>query len=130
MLNLKKLLTMLLTTTSANPSSYESNWEAYGSDQVPTFTKVGRVVMFTGAFKPKAAVTIGTTVVKVATIPVGYRPTKTILVRCQGSNLMTFTGRFQANGSVTVERLTTPTSGSYQTAQAGYWFPITATWIL
>lgn len=73
------------TTPATATSSYETGFTNYTTGSVPTFVKVGRVVMVYGQAKPTSTITGGTTNVKMFTIPAGYRPASPVTVLQQAS---------------------------------------------
>ena len=73
------------TTPASATGSYETGFTNYTTGSVPTFVKVGRVVMVYGQAKPTSTITGGTTNVKMFTIPAGYRPASPVTVLQQAS---------------------------------------------
>lgn len=70
------------TTTS----SYETGFTNYTTGSVPTFVKVGRVVMVYGQAKPTSTIQGGTTGYQMFSIPAGYRPASRVMMLQQASS--------------------------------------------
>ena len=100
--------------------------ESYGGDWVPTLKKCGKVVQFSGAFKPKAQVAAGATL-SVGTIPVGFRPSSRVLVLCQGSNFAIWNLDIFTNGSIRANRYRTGSTA--EDMQTTNWLVFNTTWI-
>ena len=82
------------TTTS----SYETGFTNYTTGSVPTFIKIGRVVMLSGQAKPTSTITGGTTGYQMFSIPAGYRPASRVMMLQQASSariwLLTLQGSY------------------------------------
>lgn len=73
------------TTPATATGSYATGFTNYTTGSVPTFVKVGRVVMVYGQAKPTSTITGGSTNVQMFTIPAGYRPAGRVTVLQQAS---------------------------------------------
>lgn len=74
------------TTPATTTSSYETGFTNYTTGSVPTFIKIGRVVMLSGQAKPTSTIQGGTTALQMFAIPAGYRPASRVLVLQQASS--------------------------------------------
>ena len=74
------------TTPATTTSSYETGFTNYTTGSVPTFVKIGRVVMLSGQAKPTSTITGGTTQLQMFAIPTGYKPASRVLMLQQASS--------------------------------------------
>lgn len=98
-----------------------SNFTYYGSDTVPKYRKVGKMVEVIGAVKSKSAIAGSTTQYTIFTLPQGYRPSTPIVGICQGSGTNIWTLRIDTNGVVSFERYRSGTS--YAATSTSTWLP-------
>lgn len=94
--------------------------------QTPVYRKVGKMVQVTGAVTPTAEITASQTT-KIATLPVGFRPSHDVNVLCQGSGMNKWLVAIQPSGAVNVERYGT-TSNSAIPLNA--WLPFNVTFFV
>lgn len=114
--------------------TYESGWEDYQTDSTPIVRRQGRVVYMRGIVKPTATTTLGTTSVKIGTIPTGYRPSELVYQLCQGSGTSIYFLQINSSGEVFIGRLrdVANSNGTYTdgTTTAYSWFPFSVSWII
>lgn len=136
MLNLKKLLTKILQTITRTSATctIASGWQNYSSGTAnnPIVIKQGNVVHFSWVCKPTATTTLNTTLVKVCTIPSGYRPIRVVNTVCQGSGTSFFYMAIDIDGSVYIARYRDigGANGTYYQGMTSYWYPLSATWVI
>ena len=114
--------------------TYESGWEDYQTGSIPIVRRQGRVVYMRGIVKPTATITLGTTSVKIGTIPTGYRPSELVYQLCQGSGTSLYFLQINSSGEVFIGRLrdVANSNGTYTdgTTTAYSWFPFSVSWII
>ena len=118
----------------ADVMTYESGWEDYQTGSTPVVRRQGRVVYMRGIVKPTATTTLGTTSVKIGTIPTGYRPSELVYQLCQGSGTSIYFLQINSSGEVFIGRLrdVANSNGTYTdgTTSAYSWFPFSVSWII
>lgn len=103
-----------------------SGFEVYGTNTQPKYRINGNNITVTGAVKPTATVTSGTTDVKFAgTIPELYRPDYAQSFICQGSGINRWCFSIKTDGNLYVGRYGT---NEYVDISAGAWLIFSATY--
>lgn len=94
--------------------------------QDPVYKKVGKMVQVTGAVTPTAEIAANQTT-KIATLPVGFRPSHDVNVLCQGSGMNKWLVVVQPSGAVNVERYGTTTNSAIP---LNAWLPFNVTYFV
>lgn len=97
----------------------DSAFEAYSENSTPYYRKSGNIVEACGIVKPKSAIAAGGATV-IGTLPVGYRPGKTLYQLCQGSGKASWLLTIYINGTLNLSRYGTTADSE---VIAGAWLP-------
>lgn len=119
---------MVAGRTSWRSLTLDSNFASYGSGNTnnPRYRANANVVTVDGVVTPRATITSSTTKVPIATgIHESFRPTREVVVVCQGSGINRWACSIGTDGVVYAHRYGT---NDYVDIPAGAWLPFTITY--
>lgn len=103
-----------------------SDFVAYNSTFVNQYRKIGKIVFVEGGVKPTAQITANSETT-IFTLPSGYRPSKQIIIICQGSGMNRWCLTVNTNGNVTIQRYGTTSNIAIPT---NAWLPFSVTFAI
>ena len=114
-------------TQSANCPFADGFWR-YDADVPAKAYRYGNVVTVSGAGKPSAAKTFGTTGTHMFDVPEGFRPPRTVRQVCTGGNYHKWLLTVNPDGTANISRYGTATAAVE--CAAGTWLPFTVTYVI